>query len=364
MNKPVLFLLLFGWMHITARCQQHTTAGLLFYKGANGKNIPVRNKADWQKKRQQILDSMQAAMGPVPARDHLPPFNIQFTDSFPSKFYTRYSILFFVAANEQLSANLYIPHQQRANQQFPAMIALHETDSIGKRSVDGQGSNQNLAYGKELAERGYIVIAPDYPSFGELKDYDFNNSGYRSGVMKSIFDNMRCVDLLLSRNDVEKEHIGIIGHSLGGHTAMFTAAFDERLKVVVASCGWTLFDYYNIGAEAENIYGGRLGPWAQPRYMPLLKEKYQLDPKKIPFDFGEVIAAIAPRSFFSSSPLKDGNFNVIGVKAGMKKAQPVYRFFEAENSLKFSFPDCGHDFPTTARLHAYEFIAQTFRGIK
>ena len=75
-------------------------------------------------------------------------------------------------------------------------------------------------------------------------------------------------------------------------------------------------------------------------------------------------AAIARQSFFSTSPLNDGNFDVNGVKRGMSKVEPVYRFLEAENSLKFSFPGCGHDFPTAVRLQAYEFIEQTFRDIK
>jgi hypothetical protein len=31
-------------------------------------------------------------------------------------------------------------------------------------------------YGSELAQRGYVVVAPDYPSFGQQKDYDFKTS--------------------------------------------------------------------------------------------------------------------------------------------------------------------------------------------
>lgn len=48
---------------------------------------------------------------------------------------------------------------------------------------------------RELAERGYIVIAPDYPSMGDLTDYDFSSDRYESGTMKAIFNHMRCVDL-------------------------------------------------------------------------------------------------------------------------------------------------------------------------
>ena len=57
--------------------------------------------------------------------------------------------------------------------------------------------------------------------------------------MKGIWNHMRCVDLLVSRDDVDAEKIGTIGHSLGGHNAIFLGVFDRRVKVVVSSCGWT-----------------------------------------------------------------------------------------------------------------------------
>ena len=93
------------------------------------------------------------------------------------------------------------------------MLALHPTGDLGKKIVDGQGGPENLAYAKELAERGYVVIAPDYPSFGDLKEYDFKTDRYQSGTIKGIFDNMRCIDLLQSRPDVDPDKIGVIGHS-------------------------------------------------------------------------------------------------------------------------------------------------------
>ncbi|MEO8962942.1 MAG: dipeptidyl aminopeptidase, partial [Ginsengibacter sp.] len=131
---------------------------------------------------------------------------------------------------------------------------------------------------------------------------------------------------------------------------------DERLKVIVSSCGWTLFDYYNAGKTVSEKYGGPLGPWAQERYMPLLRDKYNLDVKKIPFDFDEVIAALAPRAFFSNSPLNDGNFNVDGVRKGIAEVSEVYRFLGAKDKLKVRYPESQHDFPPEVRFEAYSFI--------
>lgn len=336
-----------------------TQSPFLFYKGDNDRSVAIKTPGDWNKKRKQILDSMQAAMGQLPAENAIA-FETVWIDSLQTASYTRYTISFLAAKDERVTAYLYIPNRKKITGLFPAMIALHETDSIGKKSVDGQGHNINLAYAKELAEKGFIVLAPDYPSFGDLSNYNFDNDRYQSGTMKSIFDNMRCIDWLLQRRDVDNNKIGIIGHSLGGHTALFTAAFDERIKVTVSSCGFTLFSYYNIGADAEKYYGGRLGPWAQPRYMPLLREKYHLDGNKFPFDFDEVIAAIAPRAVFCSAPLQDKNFDVIGVKKAFENVQPVYQLLNAAKSFLVIYPTGGHDFPLAARNAAYQFMDTVF----
>lgn len=334
---------------------------LLSYRNNQGISIPITTQNEWPIKRKQILEGMQAAMGVLPERSDLPPMNIQWKDTLQRDGYTRYSIHFTVAENEVQPAYLYLPAVKSTKEKRPAMVVLHGTGEGGKDIVDGQSLRANRAHAKELAERGYVVIAPDYPSMGELRDYDFSADRYESATMKAIFTHMRCVDLLETLPVVDAKRIGVIGHSLGGHNAMFLAAFDSRLKVTVASCGWTLMDYYNAGEEVSKRYGGRLGPWAQDRYMPLLRTKYHLDAALIPFDFDEVIAAIAPRHFFSNSPVNDSNFDVTGVRKGIANAMEVYRFHRAENNLQVRYPDAGHDFPTGTRLAAYQFIDQVLR---
>ena len=344
---------------VTSCGQPAITSELLSYVDAKGRQRPVVTGSDWKKKRIQLLDSLQAVMGALPSLKHLPAFDIQYKDSLKETHYTRYLISFTVANNEYLPAYLYIPAPKTTQQKYPAMLALHPTGELGKKIIDGEGKS-NRAYAKELAHRGYVVIAPDYPSFGELGDYDFQNDRYASGTMKGIFDHIRCVDLLQSMPEVDPERIGVIGHSLGGHNAMFAGAFDTRLKIIVSSCGWTEFEYYDIGPVAEERYGGRLGPWAQDRYMPLLREKYQLDNDKIPFNFHEIIALIAPRRFFSISPVNDSNFNVTGVKTGIDKAFEAYRFLKAEDRILVRYPVAEHDFPNDIRKEVYRFIDEIF----
>ena len=317
---------------------------------------PSNSSASHEKKRQQILRNMEKAMGKLPDRSDLPPFDININDSVKEDRFTRYSLSFVVAENERLPVYLYVPKQRGSIQRIPAMLVLHGTSILGKGVVDGQGPLPNRAHARELAERGYVVIAPDYPSFGDLKDHNFDTDRYESATMQAIFNHMRCVDLLQSRPDVDPENIGVLGHSLGGHNAMFVAAFDTRLKVAVSSSGWTQFEYYNIGEEGSKKYGGKLGPWAQTRYMPLIRSKYKLDAKLIPFNFDDIITAIAPRVFFSVSPLKDTNFDVNGVREGISLAKRVYENLRTADMLQVRYPDSGHDFPVENRNEVYGFL--------
>lgn len=326
------------------------TSDLLTYKDSSGLSRPVTDLSGWEQKRWQILEGMEDVMGTLPDRTALPPLDIQVADTLETDSYYRLTISFLAAEGERVPAYLYLPFRKGVSGQLPAMLVLHGTGDGGKRLVDGESPQANRAQAKELAERGYVVIAPDYPGMGDLRDYDFANDRYKSGTMKGIFNHMRSVDLLQAREDVDSGRIGVLGHSLGGHNAMFAAAFDPRLKAVVSSCGWTLMDHYRVETG--------LGPWAQEVYMPMIRKEYDLDPEKLPFDFDEIISLIAPRAFFSNSPIGDSNFEVRGVKKGIEAASGVYRFLNAEENLQVRYPDAGHDFPTEVRLEAYRFLDQ------
>jgi hypothetical protein len=83
---------------------------------------------------------------------------------------------------------------------------------------------------------------------------------------------------------------------------------------------------------------------------------YGLDPDRVPFDFYEVVAALAPRAFFSNSPTRDDNFAVAGVKKATVAAGEVYKLLGADAALVVRHPDCAHDFPPDVRREAYQFV--------
>ncbi len=331
--------------------QPNQHANLTTYRDEAGQERPIRTAQDWTRRRRQILAGMQEAMGPLPDRSGLGPVEVRRIEVTQVEGAKRQTISFATGDGDSVAAYLYLPTDS-AGQRRPAMLALHQTSQLGKKEVAGFSKSPGQAYGAELAARGYIVLAPDYPSFGDSQAYDFQADRYVSGTMKGIWNHMRAVDLLTARDDVDPERIGVIGHSLGGHNAMFVGVFDPRLKVIVSSCGWTPFHDY---------YGGKINGWTSDRYMPRLRDVYELNPDRVPFDFYEVVAALAPRAFFSNSPVKDGNFDVQGVKKAIAAAGEIYQLLGARDRLQVRYPDCEHDFPVETRREAYRFIDQVLK---
>lgn len=320
---------------------------LLVYLDEGGRVQPVTTAQQWSRRREQILRGMEEAMGPLPDRSGLGPPDVEVLQQHAGDGFRRLTLSMVPEPGDRLRVDLYLPADLAPGQRRPAMLALHPTSRLGKDVVAGLGPLPNRAYALELAQRGYVVVAPDYPSFGDSKDYRFDEDRYASGSMKGIFNHMRSVDLLCAREEVDPQRIGVIGHSLGGHNALFVAVFDTRLKVVVSSCGWCPFHDYR---------GANLLPWSKDCYMPRIREAYGLDPDRVPFDFYEVVAALAPRAFFSNSPLRDSNFDVAGVKKGIAEAGKVYRLLGVPDALQARHPDSAHDFVPEVRREAYEFI--------
>ena len=182
--------------------------------------------------------------------------------------------------------------------------------------------------------------------------------GYASGTMKAIWDNVRGLDVLESLPFVAGGGFGAIGHSLGGHNAVYTAAFDERLRVVVSSCGLDLYtDYYGGDPKVWQPDKG----WCQVRYMPRLLH-YAGRLAEIPFDFAEVIGALAPRPCLISAPLRDTNFRWQSVDRIAAAARPVYTLLGGAGALRVEHPDSDHDFPTAIRHQAYALFERHLPG--
>ena len=330
---------------------------LLVYQDAEGRNQPVKTAADWQRRREQILVGMQAVMGPLPKQWRNLPLDLKVIEDVKLPKVTRRKITYRAEPDDRVTAYLLIPNEPPGP--TPAMLCLHQTVDIGKGEPAGLGGSPDLHYALELAERGYVTLSPDYWSFGDYRErpYDPYEHGYVSGTMKGIWNHIRSLDLLQSLPEVEGTQLGCLGHSLGGHNALWLAAFDPRVRVVVSSCGFNSFTSYAASAYG----GGDLKNYAQRRYMPRIASQFGNDPQRMPFDWPEVLGALAPRPVFVNAPRRDENFVVAGVEECLTAARPVYDWMNAKDNLVVAHPDAGHSFPAEIRQEAYAFIDRALR---
>lgn len=325
---------------------------ILQYRDPQGVVREARSPEEWDARRRAVREALQQVMGPLPGDDKRVPLDVRVLetrDENPD--YLLQKIDYASEPGDRVPAWLLLPKGPPARR--PAFLVLHQTVATGKDEVAGlDNPRPNRDLGRELARRGYVVLAPDYPGFNERAGLDVYAMGYASASMKAIWDNIRAVDLLSDRPEVDPERLGVAGHSLGGHNAIFTAQFEPRLKVVASSCGFTAFPRY---------YGGNLAGWSHKGYMPRIREVYALDPARMPFDFPELVASLAPRRFYANAPLRDDNFDVEGVRQCVRAAARVYALHGVPERLLVEYPDDAHDFPPAQRLNAFRFFDEALK---
>jgi dienelactone hydrolase len=333
---------------------------LLVYRGEDGKTRDVKSVEDWAKRRAEVVRGMESVMGKLPGKEKRCALEPKLEeDEVDCGKYVRRLVTYASEPGSRVPAYLLIPKDVlKADRKVPAILCLHGTDNVvGHGTVVGLGKRANRGYASELAERGYVCLAPNYPLLAKYQP-DVKKLGWESGTLKAVWDNVRGLDYLESLPFVDGTKMGAIGHSLGGHNSVYTAVFDERLKVVVSSCGLDSYlDYY--GGD-EKVWMPEKG-WCQTRYMPKLAN-YRGRLAEIPFDFHELIGALAPRYVLIVAPKEDHNFKADSVDRIAKAARPVFKLHGHADRLRVEHPDGGHDFPPAMREAAYKLFDEVLAG--
>jgi dienelactone hydrolase len=328
-------------------------ADLLSVREADGKIRVAATPVEWEPRRTEILNAMQSLMGRLPGAEKRCPLDVRVEEDIDCGDHVRRLLSYQSEPDGRTPAYLLVPKAalEKDARDFPAVLCLHPTNAQGYKSVVGLADAPNRGYALELARRGFVTIAPAYPL---LADYnpDLKRLGYVSGTMKAIWDNIRALDLLDSLPFVRRSGYGAIGHSLGGHNAIYTAIFDARIKVIVSSCGFDSYlDYYSGNPAMWQKGKG----WTQDRYIPRLAD-YAGRLQDIPFDFHGMIAALAPRRVFVNAPTGDSNFQWRSVDRVIAAAKKVYILHGVPERLQVEHPDCPHDFPPEMRERAYQVL--------
>jgi dienelactone hydrolase len=253
-----------------------------------------------------------------------------------------------------------------------AVIVLHGT---------GGNKEGELALLKQLAGSGFAAIAIDGRFHGERG----NPAAYNAAIVKSfetqsghplywdtVWDVMRLIDYLETRDDIDPKRIGLMGISKGGIEAYFTAAADPRVKVAVPCIGVQSFQWalehdawrprvgtVRKGFDAAAKLAGVATPDAEfvrkfyARVVPGIDSE---------FDGPVMVKLIAPRPLLIINGEKDGLTPLEGLKLCADSARSAYGAAgAAEKFEQIIEPNAGHTVTTESRVAAVGWFAKWLR---
>lgn len=310
----------------------------------------------WEKKRDRILAVLRDMIGQPASLSPLPPL-AEIQDEQDQGTYIRRHLRIRSEAGDFIPAYFLIP-KDRPSQLAPVMIVLHQTVAQGKDEPAGILGNPELAFGVELVQRGFLCLIPDAIGFGErippqTNPYSNTMEFYKkhpqwSFFGKMIWDIQRLVDWLETQPEIDPYRIGCIGHSHGSYGSILPAIFEPRISAVVASCG------FNALRKDTN-------PDRWSHLTPLLPRLgfYMQNVNEIPFDWQEVVACLAPRSYFNWATLDDKIFpNTQNLRGVFNELRDVYSLYGAQDNFSANLVPGDHSFPLSARDRAYHWLQQ------
>ena len=272
--------------------------------------------------------------------------------------YVRHKIVIRTSDESELPLYLLVPKNIRGNR--PAVLALNGhgygvKDIVGLWEDGSERKNPDgyhRDFAAQLADRGFVVAAPEISCFGERQ---FTNTTFRANGLNGschnvatyatmlgksaaglrVMDGMRVVDYLQTLEFVDAEHIGAMGISGGGMHAFFSAAVDPRITAAVISgyfCDWR-HSILSIFHCTCNFVPGILNIG----------------------ELSDLAGLIAPRPMLVESGLRDEIFPIEHVKRTVAKARRAWKLFGADANFETDYFEGRHRINGPA---AYDFLAR------
>jgi len=211
--------------------------------------------------------------------------------------------------------------------------------------IRGASYLKKPVYAEALTKEGYAALCIDAWCFGERRgrteSQTFKDMLWNGRVLfgMMVFDNMRAVDYLTSREDVDSGRIAAMGISMGGTMSWWLAALDTRIKVCADMCSLT--DFHTLselnGFDHHGIY----------YYIPRLLKH---------FTTAGISALIAPRPHLSLSGIYDPLVPYEGTLKIDRELREIYKSYGAEDAWQLKTYPCGHIETAEMRAEILAFL--------
>ncbi len=232
-----------------------------------------------------------------------------------------------VSFGYNVRGDLYLPAGTPPNAKLPTVIWLHGYSyPLGYMWVYHNDLHPILA----LVRAGYAVLAFDQSGFGSRMSEAgpfYERYPHWSQMGRMVEDTRAAIDALQKDSQVDPQRIYLFGYSMGATVGLYTAALDARVKGVVSISGFTPMRSADGVARYSQERGliPRLGFFAGQE-------------ARIPFDFDDVLAAIAPRPVLVMQPQLDRDAVPRDVAAAVGRAKGIYGLYGAADKLALFEP--------------------------
>lgn len=301
--------------------------------------------------------------------------------------YVREKVFFNTTPDVRVAAYVLVP--KKSERPLPALVGLHDHGGFylwGKEKlVETDDEHPVLTDFKKryyagvstasaLARQGYVVVVIDMFYWGErrlLLDDDpadwrerprsltperiaaFNQRASQNeqlvgrtilaagftwpGVM--FWDDVRTVDYLLTRRDVDPKRIGCVGLSVGGLRSCHLAALDDRVKAAVV-VGWMASFPAQLKKHVRNSIGHTKVVPGLYRYL----------------DYPDVAALAMPAALLVINGSQDALFELAGVRASFDKLRACYQKAGVPEKFRARLYDTPHVFNAEMQAEAWTWL--------
>ena len=274
---------------------------LTFYNGT-----PVKTQQDWQRRRNEILNTWNGITGKWPPLIENP--KIEYIEKKRRENFIQHRLRVEIAPKQQtVDGYLLIPDGAKLS---PAVLVVY----YDPETAIGLGKElRDFAY--QLTKRGFVTLSIGTPEFSSLKaPY---KPLYESAIDEPPLQPLsalayvaaNCHTALANMSEVDPDRIGVMGHSYGGKWAMFASCLYDKFACTIWSDPGIVFDEsrpnvnfwepWYLGYDPNRQRQRGIPNATKPRtgaYKKLYTEGY---------DLHELHALMAPRPFLVSGGSED-----------------------------------------------------------
>lgn len=338
-----------------------------------------RDVAEYQSEGRKVLLD---ALGPVPPPTD-PRAEVVHREDHGT--FTREKIVFSTTPELRVPAYLHLPKQRTGP--VPAIVDLHSHGGMflfGKEKVIDFGANhpamtpyhvenyEGRPTATELVKRGYAVITIDAFAFGERRilleedraaGWERNNYSLEevtrlnrkcrakeSTIVKSLtyagytwpgvvaWDDIRTVDYLLTRPEIDHSRIGCVGVSMGGWRSLLLAGLDSRIRAGVV---------VGFMSAARPMMRRHMDTHSFVHFIPGIHSK---------LDLPDIVALRAPLPLLVQQCRRDGLFPLAGMEGSIQKLTDIYRKAGKPDAFEGRFYDQRHIFNIEMQNDAFAWF--------